>query len=96
MGWLVRNLQRFGEQLIFENVADDGTIDLILTDLFDALLKGGALNGRQVADAVTITRRPSSANEIKFDIAVDTALAAETIELRFVDGELTTTLGAAP
>jgi hypothetical protein len=96
MGWLVRNLQSFGEQLIFENVASDGTIELILTDLFDALLKGGALNGRQVADAVTIKRRPSRANEVKFDIFVDTALAVETIELRFLDGELTTTLGTAP
>jgi hypothetical protein len=96
MGWLVRNLQSFGEQLIFENVVNDGTIDLILTDLFDALLKGGALNGRQVADAVTIRRRRSRANEVEFDIAVDTALAVETIQLRFLDGELTTTLGAAP
>jgi hypothetical protein len=96
MGWLVRNLQSFGEQLIFENVVTDGTIELILTDLFDALLKGGALNGRRVADAVTITRRSARANEVKFDIAVDIALAVETIELRFLDGELTTTLGAAP
>lgn len=96
MGWLVRNLQRFGEQLIFENAANDGTVELILMDLFDALLKGGALNGRQVADAVTITRRSSRANEVAFDIALDTALAVETIQLRFLDGELTTTLGAAP
>jgi hypothetical protein len=96
MGWLVRNLQSFGEHLIFENVVNGGTVELILTDLFDALLKGGALNGRQVADAVIIKRRSSRANDVEYDITVDTALAVETIELRFVDGELTATLGAAP
>jgi hypothetical protein len=96
MGWLVRNLRSFGEQLIFENVVNDGTVEMILTDLFDALLKGGALNGRRVADAVTIKRRSSRANDVTYDITVDTALAVETIELRFVDGELATTFGAAP
>jgi hypothetical protein len=100
MGWLLRNLQSFGERLVFENVLDDGRVELILYDLFAALLKRGALNGVQVTDAVKITavktsRTTGAGAEWRFDIAVAIALAIERIQLRFVDGELTTTLGAA-
>lgn len=96
MGWLVRSLQRFGEQLVFDNVLDDGRVELALTDLFAALLKRGALNGRQVSDAVRITRsRPAEGNAVEFDISIAVAALVETIRLRFLDGELTTTLGAA-
>ncbi len=95
MGWLVRNLRRFGEQLVFENVLDNGIVELILMDLFGTLQKRGALNGRQVADAVTITRRAAADTAVAFDIAIDTALAVETIQLRFLDGTLTATLGTA-
>ncbi len=93
MGWLLRNLERFGEQLVFENVLDNGIVELILMDLFGTLQKRGALNGRQVADAVTITRRAAADTAVAFDIAIDTALALETIQLRFLDGTLTATLG---
>jgi hypothetical protein len=95
IGWLLRNLQRFGEQLVFENVLDDGRVELVLTDLFSALLQRGALNGNQVTDAVTITRRKTSDAGLIFDIAVDIASALETIQLRFLDGALSTTLVAA-
>lgn len=95
MGWLVRNLQSFGEQLVFENVLDDGRVELILTDLFADLLARGALNGRQVTDAVQITRRNPEEGALEFDIAIAMAVAVETIRLSFVDGELTTTLGVA-
>ena len=95
MGWLVRNLRHFGEQLVFENILDNGIVELILMDLFDTLQKRGALNGRQVADAVTITRHAAADTAVAFDIAIDTALAVETIQLRFLDGTLTATLGTA-
>jgi hypothetical protein len=95
MGWLLRNLQSFGEQLVFENVLDDGRVELILTDLFDALFQRGALNGRQLSDAVTITRRTVATNAVQFDIAVDIAMAVETIQLNFLDGALTTAFGVA-
>jgi len=91
----VRNLQRFGEQLVFENVLDDGRVELVLTDLFSALLQRGALNGSQVTDSVTITRRKASDAALIFDITVDIASALETIQLRFLDGALSTTLVAA-
>ena len=69
MGWLLRNLQSFGEQLVFENVLDDGRVELALTSLFATLLKRGALSGRQVTDAVTITRRDAGqSNAVAFDI----------------------------
>lgn len=95
MGWLLRNLRRFGEQLVFENILDNGIVELILTDLFVTLQKRGALNGRQVADAVMITRHAAADAAVAFDIAIDTALAVETIQLRFLDGTLTATLGTA-
>jgi hypothetical protein len=95
MGWLLRNLQRFGEQLVFENVLDGGVVELILTDLFAALLQRGALNGRQVSDAVSITRNPDSDAALIYDIRINAAVALETIQLQFLDGALTTTLKAA-
>jgi hypothetical protein len=96
MGWLLRNLQTFGEQLVFENVLDDGRVELALTSLFATLLKRGALNGRQVSDAVTITRRdPGQDSAVEFDIGVAIAVAIETIRLSFLDGQVTATLGAA-
>jgi hypothetical protein len=94
MGWLLRNLKRFGEQVVFENVLDDGRVELILTDLFKALLRRGALNGSQVSDAVRITRHKENTALI-FEIAVDIATALETIRLRFLDGELSASLGKA-
>lgn len=97
IGWLIRNLQQFGEQLIFENVLDDGRVELVLTSLFAELFKRGALAGGQVSDAVRITRRElGKRNAYAFDIAVATVVAVETIRLQFLDGALTTTLGAAP
>jgi hypothetical protein len=92
MGWLLRNLQSFGEQLVFENVLDDGRVELALTSLFATLLKRGALSGRQVTDAVTITRRDAGqSNAVAFDIGLAIAVAVETIRLSFMDGTVTTT-----
>jgi hypothetical protein len=96
IGWLIRSLQTFGEQLAFENVLDDGRVELVLMSLFAELFKRGALAGGQVSDAVRITRRElDMRNAYAFDIAVQTASAVETIRLQFLDGALTTTLGAA-
>lgn len=96
MGWLLRGLQSAGEQLMFENVLDDGRVELALTSLFAALLKRGALNGRQVSDAVTITRRNGGLpNAVAFDIGVAIAAAVETIRLSFLDGTVTATLEPA-
>jgi hypothetical protein len=96
IGWLIRSLQTFGEQLVFENVFDDGRVELVLTSLFAELFKRGALAGGQVSDAVRITRRKlDMRNAYAFDIAVATASAVETIRLQFLDGVLTTTLGTA-
>jgi hypothetical protein len=96
IGWLIRSLQSFGEQLVFENVFDDGRVELVLTTLFAELFKRGALAGGQVSDAVRITRRKlDMRNAYAFDIAVATVSAVETIRLQFLDGVLTTTLGAA-
>ena len=96
MGWLVRNLKSFAEQLVFESVLDDGRVELVLTSLFAELFKRGALAGGQVSDAVRITRREAPApNAFAFDIGVATVSAVETIRLQFLDGALTTTLGTA-
>jgi hypothetical protein len=96
MGWLLRSLQTFGEQMVFENVLHDGRVELALTSLFATLLKRGALNGRQVTDAVTITRRNTAqTSAIEFDIGIAVSVAIETIRLRFLDGDVTTTLSEA-
>ncbi len=83
MGWLTRQLVALGEQLLFDNVYDDGRVELILMDFFDDLQKAGALAGTQVSDAVTITPRSAAANVIAYDILIQTALALETLQLQF-------------
>jgi hypothetical protein len=95
MGWLLRNLERLGEQLVFENVLNDGRVELILSDLFDALRQRGALNGRQLDEAVTITRSNPAPNAVRFDIGINMSVPVETIALSFLDGSVTATLGAA-
>lgn len=95
MGWLLRNLQQFGEQLVFENVLDDGRVELILMDLFDELFSQGALVGQQVTDAVTITRSNPAPNAVEFDIALNAAVALETMRLSFADGTVTSSYAAA-
>jgi hypothetical protein len=95
MGWLLRSLQAFGEQLVFENVLDDGRVELILLDLFDELWSRGALAGQQVTDAVTITRRNPAPNAVEFDIAVNATVALETIRLRFEDRSVTSSFAVA-
>ena len=95
MGWLLRNLESLGEQLVFENVLNDGRVELILADLFDELLRRGALNGRQLDEAVTITRSNPAANAVQFDIGINTAVPVETIALSFLDGSVTAAFGAA-
>ena len=95
MGWLLRSLQQFGEQLVFENVLDDGRVELILMDLFDDLFSQGALIGQQVTDAVTITRSNPAPNAVDFDIAINAAVALETIQLSFADGTVTSSYAAA-
>jgi hypothetical protein len=96
MGWLLRNLGSFGEQLVFENVLDDGRVELMLSDLFDELLKRGALNGRQLDEAVMIRRSNPAPNAVQFDIGINTAVPVETIALSFLDGSVTAAFGAAP
>jgi hypothetical protein len=97
MGWLVRELRSYGEQLVFENVVDDGRVELVLTSLFAELFKQGALQGGQLSDAVRITRRRdlSKPNAYAFDIQIATAVAVETIRLQFLEGAVTASLGAA-
>jgi hypothetical protein len=95
MGWLLRNLERLGEQLVFESVLNDGRVELILSDLFDALRQRGALNGRQLDEAVTITRSNPAPNAVRFDIGINMSVPVETIALSFLDGSVTATLGAA-
>jgi hypothetical protein len=96
MGWLVRNLTSFGERLVFENLNDDARVDLVLMGLFQQLFQRGALSGGQVTDAVQIIHRPQQEpNQYVCWIKINAAVAVETIRLQFIDGSLTTTLGAA-
>jgi hypothetical protein len=44
---------------------------------------------------VTITRRNPASNAVEFDIAVNAAVALETIRLRFADGTLTSSYAVA-
>jgi hypothetical protein len=91
IGWLSRELRRFGEQLVFEvGLADDGRVGLALNGFFATLFERGALRGRRLADAVSIQPAAAPEGSIAYDIGFAPAYAIETMWLRFVQ----TTTGA--
>jgi hypothetical protein len=85
VGWLVRELRRFGEQLVFEmGLANDGRVGLALNGFFATLFARGALRGRRLADAVSIQQAAVPDSGIAYEIGFAPAFAVETIRLRFV------------
>ena len=95
VGWLVRELRQFGEQLVFEmGLANDGRVGLALNGFFATLFARGALRGRRLADAVSIQQAAVPDSGIAYEIGFAPAFAVETIRLRFVQTTSGTTVQA--
>lgn len=91
IGWLHRQLQQYGEGLVFENDPQDGHVEMVLTGFFAELFRLGALKARRLSDAFTVRRAPSPEGAIAFEIRFSPSFAIDTIVLRLVqdaDGAL--------
>lgn len=84
MGYLMRELRQLGNSLIFNASADDPSPRLALERFFNQLYQLGALRGKRVEDAYTISRRELADNVIGYDILVAPAYPLDTIRLAFI------------
>jgi hypothetical protein len=84
IGWLLRQLESFGRDLVFENGLGDGRVERALSGFFGALFQRGALAGRRLSSAFAVSQLPSPENEAVFQIGFAPAYALDRIMLRFV------------
>jgi hypothetical protein len=83
-GWLLRELERIGLELVFEpeNVALPARLALEqwLTDLF----RRGALQGKSAADAFAVRELPRREGTIGFEIELQPSLPIDRLVLSFL------------
>lgn len=82
LGWLHRELERLGRQLLFNVDAADARAMIVLQDFFTHLYQLGALRGRVPEQAFEIREAVSDATMI-FDIALAPAFPIDRIHLKF-------------
>lgn len=89
LGFLRRQLQALGDQLVFGTDPDDPRPRLLLEQFFRRLYQQGALRGAVVEDAFQIRQSHPRANAIQFDIQIAPAFPIDRIFLTFInrDGE---------
>lgn len=85
MGYLKRELQALGENLIFNIGADDPRPRLTLEKFFLNLYRAGALRGSLPEKAFRIRQLKSRENQIAFEIEVAPAFPIDRLVLTFVN-----------
>ncbi|MEJ2509747.1 MAG: hypothetical protein P8009_09770 [Gammaproteobacteria bacterium] len=85
VGFLMRQLRRLGETLVFDNVVDDTRPRLLLDSFFGALYRAGALRGRRSEDAYNITRLGSADNAIAYAIEIAPSIPIDRVHLTFAN-----------
>lgn len=94
IGWLRRELRRYGEQLVFTVDPRDPRPGLILDGFLRSLYSRGALNGRVVEDSYRLRQRAGGESTLIFEIELRPALPIDTIRIVLDDGRLTLASGA--
>lgn len=89
LGYLRRQLQRLGEQLVFRADHRDPRPRLLLDQFFRSLHAQGALRGRLPEDAYRVTESQPGEGMMLFEIMVAPALPIDRLFLTFtnLDGE---------
>jgi hypothetical protein len=85
LGYLRRQLQSLGDQLVFNADMDDPRPRLMLDQFFRALHRRGALRGHLPEDAFRITQSIPRENTIQFEIEITPAFPIDRIFLTFVN-----------
>lgn len=84
LGWLRRELQSLGEQLVFSVDPRDPRPGMLLRDFFDRLHRLGALRGRLPEQAYRLAQRQDGEATLIFDIEIAPAYPIDLIRLTFV------------
>ena len=87
LGFIRRELQALGESLIFNVDYRDPRPQMVVNDFFRKLYDQGALRGRNITEAFTITQAPIQNSVIAFDIEFAPAFPIDKIQLTFVNQE---------
>ena len=83
MGWIRRELQRLGDQLVFNIDPPDPRPEMALRQFFTRLHTQGALRGARPEQAFRITSHPEGESTISFDIEIAPAYPLDLIRITF-------------
>ena len=93
MGWLRRELQALGEQMIFNIDPGDPRPAVALRSFFTRLYTLGALRGSKVEEAFTLLQRKDGDSTFIFDIEIAPAFPVDLLRITFMQDR--NTAGAA-
>jgi hypothetical protein len=85
LGYLMRELRKLGERLVFNVDPGDPRPKLLLQKFFSQLYKAGALRGATAADAFSITVAERGESTIAFNIEIAPAYPIDKIVLTFIN-----------
>lgn len=84
MGWLRRELQALGNQLVFDVDPQDPRPELALRTFFGRLHDAGALRGARPEDAYRIRQLPEAESTIGFEIEIAPAYPIDRLRITFL------------
>nr|WP_211163113.1 hypothetical protein [Aromatoleum diolicum] len=84
MGWVRRELQALGEQLVFDVDPHDPRPELALRSFFGRLHDAGALRGARPEDAYRIRQLPDAESTIGFEIEIAPAYPIDRLRITFL------------
>lgn len=85
LGYLMRELRKLGERMVFNIDPRDSRPKLLLQKFFTQLYKAGALRGATAADAFTITAAERGESTVAFNIEIAPAYPIDKIVLTFIN-----------
>lgn len=95
MGWLRRELQALGEKMIFNVDSRDPRPEIALRNFFTQLYTLGALRGRNVKEAFTLTQSNGDESKIIFDIEIAPAYPIDRMRITFMQDRNTAGSGTS-
>jgi hypothetical protein len=88
VGWLRRELRRYGEALVFAVDPDDPRPGIVLDTFLRRLFAEGALAGRTPEDAYRLRQRSGAPGQLVFEIELNPSLPIDTIRVVLADGRV--------
>ena len=84
MGWLRRELQTIGDQLVFDVDPHDPRVEIALRSFFSRLHNAGALRGGRPEEAYHIRQLPKTDSTLAFEIEIAPAYPIDKLRITFL------------